>query len=89
MQSTVKILLFINTTTECSFSSKRNDLIESKDILEIFYYDTDEIAPNNKAQEKDFVKRKVVLNTASKSYYKLLTIYETQYDKPSEVQRKV
>ena len=51
-----------------------------KDILKTFYYDTEKIKPNNEAQKK----RKVVINTASKLYDKLLNIYTTQYDKLSE-----
>ena len=51
-----------------------------KDILKTFYYDTEKIKPNNEAHEK----RKVVINTASKLYDKLLNIYTTQYDKLSE-----
>ena len=56
-------------------------MIEFKDTLELFYYDTEEIKPNNEDQEKDLEKRKVVINTASKLYEKLLNIYKTQYNK--------
>ena len=56
-------------------------MIEFKDTLELFYYDTEEIKPNNEDQEKDLEKRKVVINTASKLYDKLLNIYKTQYNK--------
>ena len=45
------------------------------------YYDTEEIKPNNEVQEIDLEKRKVVINTVSKSYNKLLNIYTTQYNK--------
>ena len=55
-----------------------------KDILEIFYCDTEETKPNNEAQEKDLEKRKIVINTVSKLYVKLLNIYTTQYDNFSE-----
>ena len=56
-------------------------MIEFKDTLELFYYDTEEIKPNNEDQEKDLEKGKVVINTASKLYDKLLNIYKTQYNK--------
>ena len=56
--------------------------------METFYYDTEEIKPNNEAQENNLEKRKVVINTASKLYDKLLHIYTTQYDKLSEDSRK-
>ena len=56
-------------------------MIEFKDTLELFYYDTEEIKPNNEDQEKDLEKRNVVINTASKLYDKLLNIYKTQYNK--------
>ena len=50
----------------------------------MLYYDTEETKPNNEAQEKDLGKRKVVINTVSKLYVKLLNIYATQYDNFSE-----
>ena len=62
--------------------------MEFKDILELFYYDTEEIKPSNEDQEKELEKRKVVINTASKLYDKLLNIYTTQYEKFSESQKK-
>ena len=40
---------------------KKKDLTEFRDTLE-----TEEIKPNNEAQEKYFEKRKVVINTAFK-----------------------
>ena len=55
-----------------------------KDILEIFYGHTEETKPNNEAQEKDLEKRKIVIDTVSKLYVKLLNIYTTQYDDFSE-----
>ena len=57
--------------------------------MEEFYYDTQEIKPNNQAQEKDLVKRKVVITKASKLYDKLLNKYETQYDKTPEDSKKI
>ena len=57
-------------------------MIEFKDTLELFYYDTEEIKPNNEDQEKDLEKRKVVIKiVTSKLYDKLLHIYKTQYNK--------
>ena len=54
-------------------------------ILKTFYYDTEEIKPDNETQIKDLEKiKKVVTNTASKLYDKLLSIYTTQYNKLSE-----
>ena len=35
-----------------SFNSKRNDLIEFKYIVELFYDDAEKIQPNNEAQKK-------------------------------------
>ena len=55
-----------------------------KDILEIFYGHAEETKPNNEAQEKDLEKRKIVIDTVSKLYVKLLNIYTTQYDDFSE-----
>ena len=49
-------------------------IYQFKDILETFYYDTVKIKPNNEAQEKDLEKRKVVIDTASRLYDKLLNI---------------
>ena len=48
------------------------------DILELFYDDTKETKPKNEDQEKKLENRKVVVNTASKSYDKLLNIYTTK-----------
>ena len=45
--------------------SKSNYLNDFKDRLEEFYYDTQEIKPNNEAQEKNLVDRKSVINNAS------------------------
>ena len=47
------------------FDSKRNDLIEFKNKLELFYHDTIKIKPNNEDQIKDLEKRKVVMTKAS------------------------
>ena len=59
------------------------------DILETFYYDTEEIKPDNEAQIKDLEKiKKVVTNAASKLYDKLLSIYTTQYNNLSEDSKK-
>ena len=57
--------------------------------MEEVYYDTQDTKPNNKAQEKDLVKRKVVINKAPKLYDKLLNKYETQYDKIPEDSKKI
>ena len=57
--------------------------------MEEVYYDTQDTKPNNKAQEKDLVKRKVVINKAPKLYDKLLNKYETQYDKIPEDSKKM
>ena len=62
--------------------------MELKDILKLIYNDTEQINPNNEDQEKDLEKRKVLINTASKSYDKLLNIYTTQYDNLSDDQKK-
>ena len=70
------------------FNSKQNDLIEFKDILELFYYDAEEINPNYEDQDKDLENRKVVINIAFKLYDKLLNIYTTQNDNLSEDQKK-
>ena len=67
-----------------AINSKRHDLTEFKDILELL----EDIKPYKKYQEKDLEKRKVVINTASKLYDKRLTIYITQYDKLSEDKKK-
>ena len=69
----------INEFAKRSFYSKQNDLSDFKNTLQIFYYDTKEIEPNNEDQEKDLQKRKVLINTVSKLYNKLLNIYATQY----------
>ena len=69
-----------------SFDSKRNDLKECKDKLELLNYDTIEIKPNNERKIKDLEERKVVLNTALELYGKLLNIYKTQYDKLTKAQ---
>ena len=63
-------------------SFNQYNLIEFKDTLELFYYDTEEIKPNNEDQEKDLEKRKVVFKfVTSKLYDKLLNRYKTQYNK--------
>ena len=66
IQYTVKSLPFTNTTILLPFYSKKIDLTKFKDTLETFYYDNDEIKPNNKALEKEFGKRKVVEKTLEK-----------------------
>ena len=43
----------INEFAKRSFYSKQNDLSDFKNTLQIFYYDTKEIEPNNEDQEKD------------------------------------
>ena len=63
------------------FDSKQNDLRKFKDILELFYHDTEEIKPNNEEQKKELKERKAVFVTASELYNKLLNIYVTQYYK--------
>ena len=77
-----------NKFAKLSFYSKQNDLIEFKDALETLYYDTEEIKPNNEAQEKTLKKRKIVISTASKLYYRFLNVYTTQYNKLSEDSKK-
>ena len=57
-------------------------------MLELFYDDTKEFKPNNDDHEKDLELRKVVINTASKLYDKLLNIYTTKYHNLSEDQKK-
>ena len=42
-----------------SFDSNQIDLIEFKDMLELFHHDAKEIKPNNENQEKDMEKRNV------------------------------
>ena len=69
------------------FYSKQNDLIEFKDILELFYHDNEEIKQNNNNKEKDLEQRKVVI-TASELYDKLLNIYKTLYDNLSKAHKK-
>ena len=64
----------INEFAKRSFYSKQDNLNKFKDILETFYYDTEKIKPNKEAQEKDLEKRKVVIDTASRLYDKLLNI---------------
>ena len=49
----------IKVFAERCFDSKRNDLIEFKDKLELFYHDDIEIKPNSEDQLKDIEKRKV------------------------------
>lgn len=39
------------------FYTKRNDFIEFKDTLKLFYDETEEINPNNEEQKKDLVKK--------------------------------
>ena len=49
-----------NNSKECakrSFYSKRHDLKEFKDKLELFYYDTTEIKSNNEHKMKDLEKK--------------------------------
>ena len=60
------------------FGSKRHDLKEFKDKLELFHHDTIEIKPSNEGQIKDLEKRKVVIAKASELYIKLPSIYKTQ-----------
>ena len=67
--------------------SKGNYLIEFKDILELFYDDTEKIKRNNEDQKKDLEKN-VAINTASKFYGKFLYTYATKYDNLSEDQNK-
>ena len=62
------------------FDDKRSYLSDFKYKLEEFYYDTQEINPDDETQEKDLVDRKNVINSAPKSYDKLLNKYETQYN---------
>ena len=45
--------------TKRSFDSKRNDLIEFKGKLKLFYHDTLEIKPNNKDNQKHLEKMKI------------------------------
>ena len=71
------ILLFANITkieefAKRSFDSKLKDLKELKDKLELFYYDTIIIKPNNEHKIKDLEEIKVALNTALELYNKLL-----------------
>ena len=63
-------------------------MIEFKDILELFYYDTIEIQPNNEHKIKDIAERKVVLNRVFELYNKLPDIYKTQYDKFTKAHKK-
>ena len=51
----------IKKFTKRSLDSKLNDLNEFKDKLELFYYDTIEIMPNNEDQIKDLEERKLCL----------------------------
>ena len=67
-----------------SFDSKRNDLVEFKDKLELFYNDTIEIISNN----EDPKKRKLGIDTLLELYKKLLNIYKTQDDKLAKAQKK-
>ena len=67
---------------------KLNDLKYFEENLEFFYHDTKKIKPNNEDEEKNLQKRKVVVNTTSKLYDKLLNIYTYQYNKLSEDQKK-
>ena len=71
----------INEFAKHSFYSKQNDLTQFNDTLDTFFCDTEEIIPNNEAQEKHLEKRNVVINTACKLCDTLLDIYKTQYDK--------
>ena len=71
-----------------SFDSKLDDLKEFQDKLELFYYDTIEIKPNNEEKIKDLEERKVVFNTALELYNQLLNIYKTQNDQLTKAQKK-
>ena len=71
----------INKFAKRSFYSKQNDLIEFKEKLETFYYDTEEIKSNNEAQEKDLEKRKAVIDNC-------FNFDKTQYNKLSEDLKK-
>ena len=62
--------------------------MEFKKKLELSYYNTKEIKPNNEDQTKDLEKRKVVLVKASELYNKLLNIYKTQYNQLIKAQKK-
>ena len=44
-----------------SLDLKQNNLREFKDILELFYYDTEEIKPNIEDQKKDLRKERLCL----------------------------
>ena len=78
--SKYKFLTGKDVLPEKDFLLKTKWFNEVKDILEIFYYDTEKIKPNNEAQEKYLEKRKVVINRASKLYDKFLKI-SIRYDK--------
>ena len=67
---------------------KLNDLKYIEENLEFFYHDTEKIKPNNEDEAKNLQKRKVVVNTTSKLYDKLLNIYTNQCNKLSEDQKK-
>ena len=64
-----------------SFNSEQNNLKDFKNILELFYNDTEEIKTNSEDQKKRLEKRKVALVTACELYDKPLNIYATQYNK--------
>ena len=68
----------INKFVKRSFYSKENDLSDFKDIWGTFYYNTQELNPNNESHKKDVEKRRAVINTASKLHNKLLNRYSTQ-----------
>ena len=67
--------------TVSKFNSRPPGLIKGNTVLELFYDDPEEIKPKNEEWEKDFEKRKVVINTASELYNELLNIYTIHYDK--------
>ena len=44
-----------------TFDSKQNYSRKFKDILELFYHDTEEIKPNNEEQKKELKEKKLCL----------------------------
>ena len=74
--------------TVSKFNSRPPGLIKGNTVLELFYDDPEEIKPNHEDREKDFQKRKVVVNTASELYNELLNIYTIHYDKFLITQKK-
>ena len=65
----------INKCDKRSFHSKQNNLNEFKDALEIFYYDSERLNQIMKLRKRT-QEKKVVINTASKLYNKLLNMQE-------------